>query len=478
MRWKIIVINALIVLVVGVLSYALLATSLSDLVKNPTERKTNVAQALRAANSQLALDALRLESWLAEKASSEGARGVFAAGTPEARSEAATAEANRLRDAAVREFPKMAPALVLFVDRQGIALGRNGSALMRGDKTADAYPSLGRALGSGHTMSAIWLNRQRQEQMLVSYAPAKNDDGAVIGAIVIGTPLTDERMARTSELTSGHYLALALLAGDRLELVAASQGAEPAGADAVGSAEVRQAAAGALSSGNVATTGEKAEHVFGAAPLTGYVGEPPAVLIGAVPASLVGTSLFGLLWPLFGISVLGIVLVAVAGVLLANYYTRPIAELEDGLLAIINGKNDLRFQIEHPELGGLVFRINSLLNALMGVPEDTTDDQGRKSMPAVTPAAFEQVEEGAVAPEVARSLATEPAGEYYARLFREYLAAKREIGEPVEHITEQAFVAHIQQNETQTAQRVGRPVRYQVRVRDAGVVLVAIPLPS
>jgi hypothetical protein len=48
-------------------------------------------------------------------------------------------------------------------------------------------------------------------------------------------------------------------------------------------------------------------------------------------------------------------------------------------LAIINGQSDLRFQLEHPELGGLVFRINSLLNAMMGVAEDTTDDQGRPS---------------------------------------------------------------------------------------------------
>ena len=64
------------------------------------------------------------------------------------------------------------------------------------------------------------------------------------------------------------------------------------------------------------------------------------------------------------------------GVLLGNYISRPISEIEDGLLAIINGSSDLRFQLEHAELGGLVFRINSLLNALMGVPEDTTDEQG------------------------------------------------------------------------------------------------------
>ena len=53
MRWKIIVVNAGIVLVVGLLSYVLLAASLGDVVANPSKRKIEVAQALRAASAQL-----------------------------------------------------------------------------------------------------------------------------------------------------------------------------------------------------------------------------------------------------------------------------------------------------------------------------------------------------------------------------------------------------------------------------------------
>src|SRR5688500_17536220 len=113
MRWKIIVVNAVIVLVIGVLTYVLLATSLTDVVRNPAKRKTDVVQALRAANNQLAVDALRYERWTDERTNTEQVRGVFAAGTPEARSEAATRQAGKIRDAAVGEpaFAKMAPAL-------------------------------------------------------------------------------------------------------------------------------------------------------------------------------------------------------------------------------------------------------------------------------------------------------------------------------------------------------------------------------
>ncbi len=142
MRWKIIVVNAGIVIVVGLLTYVLLLTSLKDVLENRAERKREVAQALRAANAQLALDALRMERWLGGNATVPSVHAVLAGGTADARSEAATAESNRLRDAAVSEptFAKMAPSMVLIVDAQGVAIGRNGSALMRGGKCGRGVP--------------------------------------------------------------------------------------------------------------------------------------------------------------------------------------------------------------------------------------------------------------------------------------------------------------------------------------------------
>ena len=198
--------------------------------------------------------------------------------------------------------------------------------------------------------------------------------------------------------------------------------------------------------------------------------------------SLVG-SVSSVLWPVFAVVGLGLVLVIIAGNLLGNYISGPVSQLEDGLLAIINGSSDLRFQIEHDELGGLVFRINSLLNALMGVPEDTTDEQGR---PSHAPRAqdFQEalaVDESAVGgladPSVAAELGREPADQYYRRLFNEYIAAKRQLGDPVDHITFDAFSAKIRSSEHEMAQKHGRPVRYQVQLRNNAVVLNAVPIP-
>lgn len=480
MRWKIIIVNAGIVIVVGLLTYVLLATSLKDVLANQAERKREVAQALRAANAQLALDALRMERWLDDSGNAVSAHSVLTGGTADARSEAATAECNRLRDAAVSEplFAKMSPVLVLIVDAQGVAVGRNGSALMRGENVAAAYPSLAESLKSGRTASALWINHKRQEQMLTSYAPLRDDKGAVLGALVVGTPLNDERLTRTSDLTSGHALLLAAV-GDSVELVADS--AAPADVvNAAGQPNIVAASKQALSSSGVVTVETAGSgQLFGAIPLDGY-GETHGAIIAAVPASLVD-SLGGLLWPVFAVSGLGVLLVVVGGTLLGNYISGPVSELEDGLLAIINGNSDLRFQIEHDELGGLVFRINSLLNALMGVAEDTTDEQGR---PSQGPSArdFQEalaVDESAVAavdPGIAASLAAENADQYYRRLFNEYIAAKRQIGEPVDHITFEAFVGRIRSSEAETSQKHGKPVRYQVQLRGNAVVLIAVPL--
>ncbi len=480
MRWKIIVFNAIIVVLMGGLTYALLATSLGDVVQNPSQRKTEVAQSLRAASAQLALDALRLERWMDEKTNTAPVREIYSGGTPEARSEAATVQANKLRDAAVAEtaFAKMAPALVLFVDRTGVAMGRNGSALMRGDKMGEAYPSLAKSLETGNTGSDVWLNRQRQEQLLASYAPIRGENGEVVGALVVGTPLNDDRLSRTSEMTSGHFIALAVPAA-QLETVASSGRGTSGVVEASASAPVTQSAQAALSTANVAAAeGVHAGHVFAAAPLSGYGDDKRAVIIAAVPASLVG-SLGGLLWPVFGVSALGILLVIVTGVLLGNYFSRPVSELEDGLLAVINGRTDLRFQIEHPDLGGLVFRINSLLNQLMGVPEDTTDEEGRPSIPTQGGPSFEdlsvQQDAAGTSAEAAQALHAEDANAYYQRLFGEYVNAKRQLGEAVDHITQSAFVAHIRQNEQQAMAQTGTAVRYRVEVRGSAITLVAVP---
>jgi hypothetical protein len=80
-------------------------------------------------------------------------------------------------------------------------------------------------------------------------------------------------------------------------------------------------------------------------------------------------------------------------------------------------------------------------------------------------------------PSVVDRLAQEPESSYYARIYREYIAAKKSLGEATDHITEQAFATRIQGMEQEATAKHGKPVRYEVRAGEKEVVLLAIPLP-
>jgi hypothetical protein len=317
----------------------------------------------------------------------------------------------------------------------------------------------------------------------VSYATVRDDDRKVLGALIVGTPLTDGRLQRTSELTSGRGLILGIPSGANVDLKAKSNTVSPAVLTALGQSPLKEAVAQTVASGHGAfLSGGPTDELLTAAPLSGYGDGKRAVLIAASPSSLI-ESISGLLWPVLAVTGLGILLVCLGGFLLGNYLSRPIEELEEGLLAILNGKTDLRFEIEHAELGGLVFRLNSLLNQLMGVQEDDTDEEGRPSRP---PKASDftdalavderSVQAANVDLGIVAALRAEPADSYYGRLFKEYIAAKRSLGDPTEHITEATFVGRIRTSESEMSQKHGKPVRYRVETRGKEVILIAVPL--
>ena len=479
MRGKLIAVFAVVVLVVGVLSYALTRATLGDL-STPGE----TPRALAGASAQLQVDGLVLERWLASEVTNPKLREPYNAGTEPARFEGARQAADKLLQAAVNtpELSGQSIQLVAIVDKNGKVLARNGSALMRGDDLGAVYPLLRESLKKGVTGSDVWVNRARNEQMLASYAAIREADGGVIGGIVVGTALNDERLSRASDQTSGRMLAGAVKDGDKLDVVAKSGGVTPELITAITASPAKDSALQALASGQVVDLGGMPrDYVASARALEGYGHGRRLVLITVVHLSAPAI-LSGLVWPALGATVLGLMLVIAGAWVLDSYISRPISEIEDGLLAIMNGRTDRRFEIEHAELGGLVFRLNSLLNQLFGVQEDETDDQGRPSR-APEAASFQDalsvdesmaaMADGDAADPVLRD---EPADGYYRRIFDEYIAAKRSLGDPTDSITLPAFVERIQASEREMSEKHGKPVRYKIEVRGREVVLLAVPL--
>lgn len=477
MRNKIIAVNAVIVLIVGLLAFAIVRTQLAAATSSTEQLKRSAQNDATAAAAKLQLTALRTERWLATKAVEPDTRAVMTKATTEAQGDAATAVCDRIASSAGDALGAK-PSLVAIVDNGGKIVGRNGSNLSRRDDVASAYPAFKDALAKAHPGSDVWTDTKRADNFVASYAPIRDEAGRMSAMLVLGVALNDA-IARVTEASTGRGLVIANANG---EIIANSSNAaeDVKGAVTKGASDVKNA----ITTGH-AVAGAAGDVIFAAAPLEGFADGKRSAIVAAAPASLVeGASAIPA--SILGVMALGLILVAAGGFFLGNYISQPIAALEEGLLAILNGQTDKRFELDHAELGGLAFRIDQLLNQLMGVEEDNTDDEGRVSK-APTAANFGDAlsvdrsqAAGGAAPAAggvdAARLAAEPAEQYYARLYREYIAAKKALGEQTDHITDAAFRSRIQGMEQDAAQKQGRPVRYHVQTNGREVVLVAIAL--
>ncbi|HEY1693051.1 MAG TPA: MXAN_5187 C-terminal domain-containing protein [Polyangiaceae bacterium] len=484
MRIKIIGVNALIVAMVGLLSFLLVRAALSSATGNKDQLTAEARNDVNGAAGQLQLDGLRAERWLAAAASESATSDALTKASLTARGEAATKRCDdlvsKMKNAPL--FEKNVPTLVALVDASGKIVGRNGTNMNRGDEMAGTYRGLKSTLSTGQSGSDIWYEKDR---FLASYVAVHDTTGAVIGALVAARPLNDT-LSRVAEATTGRSLVLVVPKGDAFEVVGRSATAAKPLDDAIagGAKDMLKNALAHEQTDNV----REGDLLVAASPLPSFEDGRRALLVAGAPASLIEDPSGLALLPIFGAVAVGIILVIVGGWLLGNYMSQPINMLEEGLLAILNGQTDKRFELDHAELGGLAFRIDQLLNQLMGVEEDTTDAEGRVSKSpnaanfndalAVDDKRMTQSpSEMTMDPEAIRRLSAEPPPAYYARIYREYVAAKKAIGEQTDHISEQAFAARIQGMEQEAAQKYGRPVRYQVQARNKEVVLLAVPLP-
>ena len=473
MRNKIIAVNAVIVLIVGLLAFAIVRTQLAAETSSTDQLKRTAQRDVAGAAAQLQLDGLRAERWLAMKANEPATRAALGKATPEARGDAARQLCDQIASAAAASLGAK-PSIVAIVDPSGKVVGRNGSDLNRGDDIASAYPAFKEAIAKAHPGSDVWTDKARADQFIASYVPVR-DEARAAGMLLIGVAINDA-LARVSETTTGRGVLLVSATGD---IVASTNnsGEDVKTAVKTSVGDVKNA----LTTGNI-VAGGSGDVIFAAAPLAGFGdGKRTAVVSAAALSLLPGSGAIPL--SILGATALGLILVIAAGWFLGNYISRPIAALEEGLLAILNGQTDKRFELDHADLGGLAFRIDQLLNQLMGVEEDNTDEEGRVSK-APTAANFGDAmsvdksgQHAAAVGEVdAGKLAAEPTDAYYARLYREYIAAKKALGEQVDHITDAAFKSRIQGMEQDAANKHGRPVRYHVQSNGREVVLLAVPL--
>jgi hypothetical protein len=362
MRSRIIGVNVLIVLIVGLLSFALVRASLQKMTTRGEDVRREARHDAESVAANLLVAAFRIERLLETKVDDADFRASIEAakGAGDVATQTATALKNQAKGWGV-SFAKVA-----VVDADGKLIGRDSSSLDRGADVTAKLPSLRETLKDGLTRSDVWSDGQ--SSLLASFAPVRDESGKVIGAIIGGVPMTEV----LGKAAAGRRVVVS--ARDASGWRSVGQSGLEAGQESLVTTKADLLAKTAQEA--AAQFAEEGESLVVTAPLADF-GDGKGLVVAAVGATSLLPAAAEAANPILAVMGLGLLLVIAGGLWLGMFLDTPIEVIESGLLEIANGNTDMRFDIDHPDLGGVASNLNTLLNKLMNVEEDNTDDQGR-----------------------------------------------------------------------------------------------------
>lgn len=493
MRTKIIAGGAIAILLVGLGSYFMVKSSVESAFVDEVDSRIGNDQVLLARSVRLT--ARDLVGEISEQASQGAVGEVFSALDEPRRRDRGFEQAERV----TRWFGDPArghggpPELVAITDDQGHVVARNADRnRMFGQDLAHELPTVAAAL-LGNAGADVWVKQDENKVLLIAVAPIRVAD-RVVGTMLVGYDLSNGFAASEGEILGRE---VAFVANDQ---VYSSSLDDSTQAEALrgylfgdGQAATTAARDAATASGAFLVSLGSTEYVG----VVGPLGLPSGHVATVVLADRGGQrAKAGAAYAILGFMLVGLLIVIVYGFLLGTSLLKPIEQMEESMLAILNGRTDLRIQIESQEYGGLAYRINQLLNLFTGTPE--VDESGRTSRPPPGPGrSFGQSDlesvagespasggegggagaAGDVDPALAARLAAEPEDAYYARVYNEYVAAKQAVGENVSNIPQDKFVQRLRANEKALMAKHGaRMVRFQVETAGTQVNLKPVPI--
>jgi hypothetical protein len=489
MRLKIIAGNLVAVLLLGLVSYAVVGSDLRQELSGKVLAQIGNDQALL--ERSLRLTALEFADLVKQRAGNDDIRGVFGALDEEGRRtrafEAAERSSTWFGDPA--RGSRGNPDIVVITDYSGKVLARNADRnRMYGTKLDAALPAVRAAVKDGESHHDVWKKDDEGKLLELAVAPVRGDEGNIVGTLVVGYDLSNGLARAEGQRLGGRDVAFLVdnkvYSSSFSESVAKQLRAYLFGD---GKAATQAAMNGTVSSAwQSILDGEEYVGVVAPLPFAQSAKVAYAVVADRSRAASVvsdATNTLLLLTLVFSLVVLGY------GFMVGNSIVKPIEQIEEGVLAAINGNTDVRLDTNNPDLGGLAYRINQLLNVFTGVSEgEEEDDQGRVSnvrqqdwkdsaFNDAQPAAAAAAAGGGAAgepiddPALAQRLLAEPEDSYYRRVFQEYVAAKKALGENI-NIPEDRFTQRLRGNEQALVKKHGvRGVRFVVQKSGAQVNL-------
>lgn len=469
MRLKLIAGNLAIVLMLGLGSYLVVRTQLRSELSMQLEDRIGDDSELFARSWRA--DGARLAEGVSNRAASKAVENVFTASGEDKRRQRAFEAAQHVskwfQDPARGRGER--PHIVAVIDETGRAIARDTDPnRMVGEPMLAQVTVLRSVLKRGGSRYGVW---QHQDKLLqVGVAAVRNDQGGVVGALLVGYDLSNGFAKRESALV-GHDLLF--IVADGIYSTSTTVEVRDALQEALFSPPLDVDTKAALGgkptlSWRTDLAGAMYRGITAALPMARGVEAGYVVLAHEGKHNALAEVATMILW----LTLLALLGVIIYGLIISNNLMEPIEQMEDDILAVINGRGDVRLEVETPELGGLSYRVNQLINLFTGVAEE--DDEGRavtssgawEAVSITGPdSALRQSSVGSSQsddPE-ALALAALSEGEYYAQLFREYVAAKQSVGEDVSSIPEERFVERMKGNAAHLAKKHGsRTVRFKV----------------
>lgn len=491
MRLKIVAGNLAVVVLLGLIAYVTVSSQLRTSRTNELESALDNDRLLF--DRSLRLSALEFQAAVSERASDPRIQSVFGGLDLDSRRtrafEAAGATHTWFSDPA--RGGRGAPDIVLIVDETGTAIARNGAQnVMFGKPMVPALPALAAVLKTGTSREDVWLEEDQKKLLQTAIAPIRADSGTVLGALIVGYDLSNGLAASEGKLLGRD---VAFIVDGKVYSSSLDSGARDLreflfGANGASTKSVLSSSAGATQPWRVTLDGQEYTGITARLPMAYSVPVAFAVLGNRTQAMQMANTANVILVML----VIGALLVVGYGLAIATSILRPVEAIEEGILAVINGRTDLRLATDSAELGGLAFRINQLLNVLTGTEEASEDEEGKLSVPPseghwkdaafsdaraaqqapTSPGGTPDPDEIIDDPETAAQLEAENEDAYNDRIYREYVAAKQQLGENVSSIPKDRFAQRLKGRADALVQKHGcRMVRFQVNTVNEQVVL-------
>lgn len=481
---------AAVIAVLTASAYFVTAARLESEAKRDLRQQVAKAQELLIQNASL--DGLGLLKRVEAVAADEDYVRALKADSRSEASDVATLAFRRFRHGLSAEDPR--PDILALTDAEGRMVALLDVARPLPDQWLEdgepKYTGLRAAIDNGLITSEV-IELDNTGLMKVGMAPVRDGPGGeIMGAVVVAYAMSSEEADRQRKLLEAD---VAYFFQDRLHAVSAQGGsrrAPPRGAleealDSTGLADK------ALSDGladvvsidvggesYLATAGRIPR--FSSQPLPDDYSEHRAGTMVFKSVSEVTSAFGALTWTIVIVGGVSMVVALLGIVVTARSFIAPIDEIELGINEIINGNIDRTFRPMGSDLDGLANSLNVMLARLLGRPEpgeETYDDYG--NIVDTTGGGRLQVETGELSTKDAEemALAAEAEPDYYKRLFGEYIEARQEVGESVEGISYESFVAKLRLNEANLRARYeARGVRFKVQVKDGKVILKPVPI--